>query len=46
LEIDANGDDKSFEEKANELNDTFLTNKYVKDSNYKLKLKQSENNLS
>lgn len=36
--------ENGFEEKADEINDTFLTNKYVKDDNNKLKLKQSENN--
>ncbi|MFN5674853.1 MAG: DUF262 domain-containing protein, partial [Bacteroidota bacterium] len=36
--------ENGFEEKAEEINDTFLTNKYVKDDNNKLKLKQSENN--
>jgi uncharacterized protein with ParB-like and HNH nuclease domain len=36
--------ENDFEEKANEINETFLTNKYVKDDNNKLKLKQSENN--
>lgn len=32
------------EERGDEINDTFLTNKYVKDEGNKLKLKQSENN--
>jgi uncharacterized protein with ParB-like and HNH nuclease domain len=36
--------ENGFDDKADEINDTFLTNKYVKDDNYKLKLKQSENN--
>ncbi len=36
--------ENGFEEKAEEINDTFLTNKYVKDDNNKLKLKPSENN--
>ncbi|MDQ3022413.1 MAG: DUF262 domain-containing protein [Bacteroidota bacterium] len=32
------------EEKANEINDTYLVNKYVKEESSKLKLKQSDNN--
>ncbi|MBK6821597.1 MAG: DUF262 domain-containing protein [Saprospiraceae bacterium] len=36
--------ENGLEEKADELNDTFLTNKYVKEENSKLKLKQSDTN--
>jgi uncharacterized protein with ParB-like and HNH nuclease domain len=36
--------DNGMEEKAEEINDTFLTNKYVKQENNKMKLKQSDNN--
>lgn len=36
--------ENGLEEKADELNDTFLTNKYVKEENSKLKLKQSDSN--
>lgn len=36
--------ENGMKEKSEELSDTFLTNKYVKNENNKLKLKQSENN--
>lgn len=36
--------ENGMDEKAEEISDTFLTNKYVKDEKNKLKLKQSENN--
>jgi uncharacterized protein with ParB-like and HNH nuclease domain len=38
--------DNGFSEKADEIYDTFITNKYVKDEGNKLKLKQSENNAN
>ena len=36
--------ENNMEEKANEISDTYLVNKYVKEENSKLKLKQSDNN--
>lgn len=38
--------DNGLEERADEIYDTFITNKYVKDEVNKLKLKQSENNAN
>lgn len=38
--------DNGFSEKADEIYDTFITNKYVKDEGNKLKLKQSESNAN
>lgn len=36
--------ENGLEEKANEINDTFIVNKYVREENSKLKLKQSDTN--
>jgi uncharacterized protein with ParB-like and HNH nuclease domain len=38
--------DNGFKERADEIYDTYITNKYVKDEVNKLKLKQSENNAN